>query len=1111
MGKSIFGRIFNTKENQISNVLKILNGEQAYESHIGGLELNSSKTESEYYVHEAASEHVFSDIQKKMIEGNPNIFVSSTFVDMQRERDILHYNVLPKLRRFAEKYKQSIGFTDLRWGIDTTDLDEEKSSRKIIEICNREIDKARPYILVLVGDRYGWIPGGSEKSVTEMEIEYGAFSRPENRDKTLFLIRNINESDNSEGSEKYMTESENAQKALDKLKNKIRTDFSDRLIEYDAIIKDGKVEFDENALTEAVVDRLEEMLENDFGSIASMTEQEKNYCRWLNVFNNSKGKYAEVFGDIELIKRRADEGTILQFIEASEGKGGTSALMMACHKMSEGYKTYGYVPESGVGKPDAYSLVHQLIWYAEDALGINHVSENLRINELRTKFGSLLKKLDDKKIRTAFFVDSPSSFGGDKAQLELISERSIEQGEYKLTDCANVANWMPAYIPEYARFIIADYKGIIPYSYQEKRNGIPLTDKISLKDIDGLGQALIAESYCMALGKELPENVADAFRKAPSRTPLHTKLGCIGLMNLSEEDFDKIRVDGRGMDSLSEYMASYVNSMCETEEGESWRAMTNVANKINPELIEHFLLPMAAGYAGYRIRDLVEISGGKLSELDIVTYLEIFKEFFIEDENGFCKYRYEKLRNLNKCLEVLGRDCNRKFYARILQYMRKLDWNDLFKINDYQLRLTTMFIGGDLTVIPEFVSNIVAQNQIEDEAKRKWALFRTATSIWLAGFGTGRPEKLADALYEAVKRKTSDEVANLNRNAEECYKKTSHAEELFSLMRVIRIYVLLHYISDNQEMFAGKMFEFVGLFTELVEEQYKEYDFCPENVIDDANTFTMVSKLKNDQLMETAVRELAMSYFTMGVMSVNTKWANNRTMYLTLASYGLELLNKAFPDNREYMDDLAAIYEWIGFDEKKAGKPSKEYFIKALALFQNTYLKNPEIDKISTLRGMAIESNYISDCNRENKDYNAAFMGYQSSLNVSAEILKAQRSQLAYSDVCVALKKLAYLSLDQGEYDKAAGYIKDGISVAETGLREFPGDRLIKDMALLHECAGFLLTKMGAQDEAADYFKKCLDVYKKYEDITDPEYISNIELAKENYKLAGIGKLKYPN
>ena len=58
------------------------------------------------------------------------IFISSTFKDMQAERDILHLEVLPEVNEFAAQFGQAVAISDLRWGIDTGHLSEAEAAGK---------------------------------------------------------------------------------------------------------------------------------------------------------------------------------------------------------------------------------------------------------------------------------------------------------------------------------------------------------------------------------------------------------------------------------------------------------------------------------------------------------------------------------------------------------------------------------------------------------------------------------------------------------------------------------------------------------------------------------------------------------------------------------------------------------------------------------------------------------------------------------------------------------------------------------------------------------------------------------------------------------------------
>ncbi len=104
------------------------------------------------------------------------IFVSSTFRDMQAERDLLRYDVTSRLNAFAEPYGRRVELLDLRWGIDSTDLDSEAAQRKVLDVCLGEIERARPLFIGLIGGRYGWVPE-PEDIAGRLHMSYSWFRR----------------------------------------------------------------------------------------------------------------------------------------------------------------------------------------------------------------------------------------------------------------------------------------------------------------------------------------------------------------------------------------------------------------------------------------------------------------------------------------------------------------------------------------------------------------------------------------------------------------------------------------------------------------------------------------------------------------------------------------------------------------------------------------------------------------------------------------------------------------------------------------------------------------------------------------------------------------------
>ncbi|WP_294591821.1 DUF4062 domain-containing protein [uncultured Bacteroides sp.] len=87
------------------------------------------------------------------------LFVSSTFVDMEVERDLLQYRVFPEIYRYCNQKGWQFEGVDLRWGISQ----EAGYDQKTMQICLDELRRCQelspqPNFLILLGERYGWIP-----------------------------------------------------------------------------------------------------------------------------------------------------------------------------------------------------------------------------------------------------------------------------------------------------------------------------------------------------------------------------------------------------------------------------------------------------------------------------------------------------------------------------------------------------------------------------------------------------------------------------------------------------------------------------------------------------------------------------------------------------------------------------------------------------------------------------------------------------------------------------------------------------------------------------------------------------------------------------------------
>jgi hypothetical protein len=87
------------------------------------------------------------------------IFVSSTFSDLKAERNALQAYVFPRLRELCEEHHARFQPIDLRWGVSSeASLDQQAMNICLGEVARCQKVSPRPNFIVLLGDRYGWMP-----------------------------------------------------------------------------------------------------------------------------------------------------------------------------------------------------------------------------------------------------------------------------------------------------------------------------------------------------------------------------------------------------------------------------------------------------------------------------------------------------------------------------------------------------------------------------------------------------------------------------------------------------------------------------------------------------------------------------------------------------------------------------------------------------------------------------------------------------------------------------------------------------------------------------------------------------------------------------------------
>lgn len=211
----------------------------------------------------------------------PQLFVSSTFSDMNDERDLIRNKIIPSVNKKVVKKYGLFDAVDLRWGINTTNLNEKDSNKKVVEICLDRIYQCIPFFIVLIGDRYGYSISESEykksidlenyrkqlnpafeisgkRSITELEIEYGRFLSKYKNGYCFFYVRNIVNKDETPNN--FFASSESDKEKIKLLREKAINEYNAKT--YNAVFKDGKIVADglQDLIIEDLLDAIEKEL-----------------------------------------------------------------------------------------------------------------------------------------------------------------------------------------------------------------------------------------------------------------------------------------------------------------------------------------------------------------------------------------------------------------------------------------------------------------------------------------------------------------------------------------------------------------------------------------------------------------------------------------------------------------------------------------------------------------------------------------------------------------------------------------------------------------------------------------------------------------------------------
>ena len=586
-----------------------------------------------------------------------NIFISSTFKDMDFERDVIKFRVIPELNRLFRDRRVELQAIDLRLGVNTSNMTEEESERKVLSVCTSCIDSARPFFIGLIGQRYGWIPplerwkefverltpeereilaGTAGCSVTEMEIVYGALSQGSfDSSHVLFYLRDDASYDGLP--EDLMpafrdTDPALRQKLAD-LKERVRKIFGehggedDRCTTYHLSYVDGHFEgYDfERVVTAQLAEQIElETAREDAGGEATWWAQEKELEESTLLRLLPTSIEMDLYDDPDAKQADDDEEEASDRVVWYMPGLGASTNMAQEYAAWDGdvdvvrlLAVFGLSQYSSAMRPVLARWIHELagVCGREELSTEEELLVTMPANALNDLFTDLVKEVRGQDKFIYIYLD-------DVEALEETSAKDL-------------------YMPWLDR--VADEVNILVNLQDDseaRKKFLSAHPDLSLKMVVGLQDKDDAERMISHFEQlyylELPDEIRRDMLKIAKKgvlAPIRVHNVFRFFESLTQEDFKQIRSQkGSQIDAINSYLREIWEDMPES----SYEIMTFMVNNIldNMGLGENWntaFWTLAAAPSGLRESDIAYFAGEDWNDVQFYRAMNFLQDFFYED------------------------------------------------------------------------------------------------------------------------------------------------------------------------------------------------------------------------------------------------------------------------------------------------------------------------------------------------------------------------------------------------------------------------------------------------------------------------------------------------
>ncbi len=558
-----------------------------------------------------------------------SVFISSTFKDMQAERDYLHERIFPRIQRELKASGETIQELDLRWGVDTSDMTEEESGKQVLKVCIDAIDRCRPYTIVLLGERYGWIPGISvvkeandtrvnehyqeNMSITNLEIRYAALDDEELRKRCIFCFRDPSFLADVDQEERriYDAESPMHRERLDRLKEEIRRLPEAKIVEYGVSWDSDKGQLaGMEAFGERVFEQLSGMIREELAGKEPRTPEEQTAFetayqkeRYLSTYIQRGQEEYAVLDQAMRYQLRQDDFFGREWDDTwlcGDAGIGKSALMASCANrlMENGERVILYFC-GAPGCQDPNMLKRMMAWELARILGTE--TEGIQ-GTYEERLGELNGRLGKRQVYC--FLDG----------IDQMFPRGSELYLDVLSRCPQVY------------FILSSVPEFPMDELFEKSNRT--VSRITMGGLETFQVRRLIGATTKKRGKKLDDVlVGEILEKQGAKNPLYLSLVLQRFFMMEGNEFRQAEELAPGMEGLHRYMSNLLAGLPERTEELTKAILLTTGERFGEGEFERILALLAVSKGGLteqELETLFGIAGRPFSQLrfqQIVSYL----------------------------------------------------------------------------------------------------------------------------------------------------------------------------------------------------------------------------------------------------------------------------------------------------------------------------------------------------------------------------------------------------------------------------------------------------------------------------------------------------------